>query len=65
MAQATITKTDGVNGEKSLTGIIYFGQEAKDNLAKGWTLYFKNEVYMNHYLQQERSGQHCKFHRCA
>lgn len=46
MAQATITKTDGVNGEKSLTGIIYFGQEVKDNLAKGWTLYFKDEVYM-------------------
>jgi len=46
MAQATITKTDGVNGEKSLTGIIYFGQEVKDNIAKGWTLYFKDEVYM-------------------
>lgn len=46
MAQATVTKTDGVNGEKSLTGIIYFGQEVKDNIAKGWTLYFKDEVYM-------------------
>lgn len=46
MAQATITKTDGVNGEKSLTGVIYFGQEVKDNIAKGWTLYFKDEVYM-------------------
>jgi len=35
-----------VNGEKSLTGIIYFGQEVKDNLSKGWTLSFLDEDYV-------------------
>lgn len=45
-AQCEIEKTDAVNGEKSLTGIIYFGQEVKDNLSKGWTLSFLGENYV-------------------
>lgn len=45
-AQATITKTDGVNGEKSLTGIIYFGQEVKDSIDKGWSLSFDGDDYV-------------------
>ena len=45
-AQCAISKTDGVNGEKSLTGVIYFGQDVKDNLGKGWSLSFENEDYV-------------------
>ena len=45
-AQCEIEKTDAVNGEKSLTGIIYFGQEVKDNISKGWTLTFLDEEYV-------------------
>lgn len=45
-AQCEIEKTDAVNGEKSLSGTIYFGQEVKDNLSKGWTLSFLDEEYV-------------------
>ncbi|WP_445622573.1 phage tail protein [Lacticaseibacillus paracasei] len=45
-AQCEIEKTDAVNGEKSLSGTIYFGQDVKSNIAKGWTLSFLNEDYV-------------------
>lgn len=43
--QCEIEKTDAVNGEKSLSGTIYFGQDVKDNISKGWTLSFLDEEY--------------------
>lgn len=45
-AQCEIEKTDAVNGEKSISGTIYFGQDVKDNLSKGWTLSFLDEEYV-------------------
>jgi hypothetical protein len=45
-AQCEIEKTDAVNGEKSLSGTIYFGKDVKDNIAKGWTLSFLDEDYV-------------------
>ncbi|BAN72165.1 phage tail protein [Lacticaseibacillus paracasei] len=45
-AQCEIDKTDAVNGEKSLSGTIYFGQDVKANIAKGWTLSFLDEEYV-------------------
>lgn len=45
VADAEIELTEGVNGEKSLTGTIYFGNKVKKNLAKGWTMVFNDEEY--------------------
>lgn len=45
-AQCTVSVTEGVNGEKSLSGVIYFGQEVKDGLDKGWSLTFMDEDYV-------------------
>lgn len=45
VADAEIKLTEGVNGEKSLTGTIYFGNDVKSNLAKGWTMVFNDEEY--------------------
>lgn len=45
-AQCEIEKIDAVNGEKSLSGTIYFGQDIKSNIAKGWTLSFLDEEYV-------------------
>ena len=45
-AQCEIEKTDAVNGEKSLSGTIYFGQDVKAKIAKGWTLSFLDEEYV-------------------
>ena len=45
VADTEIKLTEGVNGEKSLTGTIYFGNDVKKNLAKGWTIVFNDEEY--------------------
>lgn len=45
VADTEIKLTEGVNGEKSLTGTIYFGNDVKKNLAKGWTMVFNGEEY--------------------
>lgn len=45
-AQATVQRVDGVNGEKSLTAVIYFGDEVKQNITRGWSLDFKDEEYV-------------------
>ncbi len=45
VADTEIKLTEGINGEKSLTGTIYFGNDVKKNLAKGWTMVFNNEEY--------------------
>lgn len=45
VADTEIKLTEGVNGEKSLTGTIYFGNDVKNNLAKGWTMVFNDEEY--------------------
>lgn len=45
VADTEIKLTEGVNGEKSLTGTIYFGNEVKKKLAKGWTMIFNDEEY--------------------
>lgn len=45
VADTEIKLTEGVNGEKSLTGTIYFGNDVKKNLAKGWTMIFNDEEY--------------------
>ncbi|AER59811.1 tail protein with endopeptidase activity [Pediococcus phage cIP1] len=46
LADATITTKNGVNGEKSLSGVVYFGDGVKNGLAKGWTLTFNSEQYV-------------------
>jgi len=45
VADTEVKLTEGINGEKSLTGTIYFGNDVKKNLAKGWTMVFNNEEY--------------------
>lgn len=45
-AQATVQRVDGVNGEKSLTAVIYFGDEVKQSITRGWSLEFQNEEYV-------------------
>lgn len=45
-AQATVQRVDGVNGEKSLTAVIYFGDDVKQSITRGWSLEFQNEEYV-------------------
>ena len=45
IADVEFKRTEGVNGEKSLTGTIYFGDAVKSGIARGWTVMFDNEEY--------------------
>lgn len=45
LADCEIKLTDGVNGEKSITGTIYHGDYVKKNIDKGWSLDFQGEEY--------------------
>jgi len=45
IADVEFKRTEGVNGEKSLTGTIYFGDAVKNGIARGWTVMFDNEEY--------------------
>jgi len=45
IADVEFKRTEGVNGEKSLTGTIYFGDAVKNGIARGWTVVFDNEEY--------------------
>lgn len=44
--QATIKRTQGVNGSLSLSGVIFDGEEALTKLDRGWWLNFDNEKYV-------------------
>lgn len=45
LADCEIKLTDGVNGEKSITGTIYHGDYVKKNIDKGWSFGFQDEEY--------------------
>lgn len=44
--QATIKRTQGVNGSLSLSGVIFDGEETLTKLDRGWWLNFDNEKYV-------------------
>ena len=44
-AQAEITRKKGVNGEKSLSGVIYTNDQVLHGVDRGWKLEFENEMY--------------------
>ncbi|MDK6239848.1 hypothetical protein, partial [Klebsiella pneumoniae] len=44
-ALAEIKETNGVNGEKSLSGVIYTNDEVIDHLDIGWKVLWKEERY--------------------
>lgn len=56
LAEAEISIKWAVNGEKSLTGTIYSNDEVKNNIDRGWSLEFENEIYYIIYAQPSDKG---------
>lgn len=44
-AEASISITNGVNGERSISGTIHSGDAVINNIDKGWRLRFEDEYY--------------------
>lgn len=57
MAQAEIKESKGVNGEKSLTGTIYFGDDVINNIDRGWKVDFNEEKYAIIYALPNDEGK--------
>ena len=45
-AQVELKVTNGINGEKSISGTIHSNDDVLNNIDKGWRLRFKNEYYV-------------------
>lgn len=46
LAQGTITRSIGINGGKSISGEIIYGDQVLSNLDYGWSFIFDNEPYV-------------------
>ena len=50
-AQVELKVTNGINGEKSISGTIHSNDDVLNNIDKGWRLRFNNEYYVIIYSQ--------------
>lgn len=57
VAMAEVNFKHNVNGEKSLSGTIYLGDEVLQNIDRGWTVNFENEVYFITYAKPIDNGR--------
>ncbi|WP_181565551.1 phage tail protein [Aerococcus mictus] len=61
-ALAEIKETNGVNGEKSLSGVIYTNDEVIDHLDIGWKVLWKEERYPIIFAQPIDLGERVELH---
>ena len=61
LAVGTISRKHALNGEKSLSGVLYDGADVLDNIDKGWSLVFDNETYVVTYFERNDSDDTLSF----
>ncbi|CAH0415972.1 phage tail protein [Periweissella fabaria] len=61
LAVASISRKHSVNGEKSLSGTIYSGDDVLNNLDTGWGLEFDSEPYVITYFEHHDSDNTISF----
>ncbi|CAH0419475.1 phage tail protein [Periweissella ghanensis] len=61
LAVASISRKHSVNGEKSLSGTIYRGDDVLNNLDTGWGLEFDSEPYVITYFEHHDSDNTISF----
>lgn len=61
LAVGTISRKHALNGEKSLSGVLYDGADVLDNIDKGWSLVFDNETYVVTYFERNDSDNTLSF----
>ncbi|MBU7455837.1 phage tail protein [Leuconostoc fallax] len=60
-AVGTIERKHSLNGEKSLTGTLYRGDEVLDSIDKGWGLEFDGEPYVVTYFERNDNDNSIEF----
>lgn len=61
LAVGTISRKHALNGEKSLSGVLYDGADVLDNIDKGWSLSFDNETYVVTYFERNDNDNTLSF----
>lgn len=61
LAVGTIQRKFALNGEKSLSGVIYDGDDVLNNIDKGWSLEFDGEPYVVSYFERNDNDNTLSF----
>ncbi|CBL92225.1 hypothetical protein GCM10025878_13920 [Leuconostoc gasicomitatum] len=61
LAVGTIQRKSALNGEKSLTGTIYDGDDVLNKIDKGWSLEFDDEPYVITYFERNDNDNTVSF----
>lgn len=61
LAVGTIQRKSALNGEKSLTGTIYDGDDVLNKIDKGWSLEFGDEPYVITYFERNDNDNTVSF----
>lgn len=61
LAVGTIQRKFALNGEKSLSGVLYDGDDVLNNIDKGWSLEFDGEPYVVSYFERNDSDHTLSF----
>lgn len=61
LAVGTIQRKSALNGEKSLTGVLYDGDDVLNKIDKGWSLEFDNELYVVTYFERNDNDNSVSF----
>ncbi|MFK8199916.1 phage tail protein [Leuconostoc mesenteroides] len=61
LAVGTIQRKSALNGEKSLTGTLYDGDDVLNKIDKGWSLEFDNEPYIVTYFERNDNDNSVPF----
>lgn len=61
LAVGTIQRKFALNGEKSLSGVLYDGDNVLNNIDKGWSLEFDGEPYVVSYFERNDSDNTLSF----
>lgn len=61
LAVGTIQRKFALNGEKSLSGVLYDGDDVLNNIDKGWSLEFDGEPYVVTYFERNDNDNTLSF----
>ncbi|MGV3185710.1 phage tail protein [Weissella paramesenteroides] len=61
LAVGSIKRKSALNGEKSLTGTLFEGDDVLNKIDKGWSLEFDNELYVVTYFERNDNDNTVEF----
>lgn len=61
LAVGSIKRKSALNGEKSLSGTLFEGDDVLNKIDKGWSLEFDNEPYVVTYFERNDNDNTVEF----